>query len=179
METAWELGLARGLISSVTFDEAAGRLFIPATNRRIDVTSCRDALNGYQKSRCFYCFTPIFLGADSPLSADVDHFFPKLLGSDQLIRPIDGVWNLVLACQDCNRGKGGKFARVPALDLLERLWTRNEYFIGSHHPLRETLLSQTGTLERQRRDFLQAGFTAAKSQLVHIWKPQPRADATF
>jgi hypothetical protein len=109
----------------------------------------------------------------------VDHFFPKLLGSYQLIQPIDGVWNLVLACRDCNRGEGGKFARVPAPALLERLWMRNEYFIGSHHPLRETLLSQTGSLESHRRDFLQAGFTAATSQLVHIWKPQPRADATF
>ena len=179
VETALAIGMARGLISSVTYDEAQGRLFIPETNRRIDVTSCRDALNGYQKSRCFYCFTPILLEAGSPRFADVDHFFPKMLGAFGEIYPIDGVWNLVLACRDCNRGEGGKFARVPSLPLLDRLNARNEYLIGSHHPLRETLIAQTGESERQRRNFLQTRLGAATSRLIHIWEPEPQADATF
>ena len=109
----------------------------------------------------------------------MDHFFPKVLGGFGEILPIDGVWNLVLACRECNRGERGKFARVPSLALLERLGLRNEYFIGSHHPLRETLISQTGSSDRLRRDFLQASFTSATSPLIHTWEPEPRADATF
>jgi len=52
---------------------------------------------------------------------------------------IDGVWNLVLSCRRCNRGAGGKSNRVPTLRLLERLSTRNEFLISSHHPLREKI----------------------------------------
>ncbi|WP_188032876.1 hypothetical protein [Psychrobacter sp. ANT_WB68] len=51
---------------------------------------------------------------------------------------------MVLACSDCNRGTNGKFAKLLDIKLLERLHTRNEYLIGSHHPLRETLMLQTG-----------------------------------
>jgi hypothetical protein len=91
-------------------------------------------LNGYQKGKCFYCFADIYLeGLAIP---DVDHFFPhvlKVVGFDG----IDGVWNLVLACQQCNRGIGGKSDRVPTLHLLERLHLRNEFLIESHHPLRD------------------------------------------
>jgi hypothetical protein len=52
---------------------------------------------------------------------------------------------------------------VPARKYLERLDTRNEFFITSHHPLRETLMAQTGdsrensTLERRRTTSLEAG----------------------
>lgn len=56
----------------------------------------------------------------------------------------DGVWNLVLSCSSCNRGSRGKFDRIPSGRLVQRLHNRNEYLIGSHHPLRETLMKQTG-----------------------------------
>ena len=67
--------------------------------------------------------------------------------------PINGVANLVLACTDCNRGVNGKFAHLPALPLLQRLHERNEYLITSHHPLRETLLVQTGCSTRNANSF--------------------------
>lgn len=179
VETAWELGLSRGLISSVTYDETSGGLFVPTSNRRIDVTSCRDALNGYQKGRCFYCFAAIELETASPLLADVDHFFPKTLGDSKIAHPIDGVWNLVLACRNCNRGEGGKSARVPTVSLVDRLSRRNEFLIGSHHPLRETLMSQTGSTETRRKEFLQSSHTAARAALIHTWEPKPRGESTF
>jgi hypothetical protein len=92
---------------------------------------------------------------------------------------INGVWNLVLACQDCNRGASGKFARVPSINLLNRLHKRNEYFINSHLPLRETLIRQTGKVENERRQFLQSHYNTAKQQLIHTWQPESKGIASF
>jgi SAM-dependent methyltransferase len=100
---------------------------------------------------------------------DVDHFFPHTLGPHEPRVNLDGVWNLVLACQECNRGPAGKFARLPGLPYLERLQTRNTFLIESHHPLRETLMSQTGETRERRREFLQGLFTRSKRLLLHTW----------
>ncbi|WP_170297660.1 hypothetical protein [Paracoccus litorisediminis] len=91
----------------------------------------------------------------------------------------NGVWNLILSCQACNRGHDGKFARVPTLNLLRRLLRRNEFLIGSHHPLRETLMHQTGATARARRDFLQARHDEASAILIHQWEPEARGEAVF
>ncbi|MDC3379515.1 HNH endonuclease, partial [Planctomycetota bacterium] len=95
-----------------------------------------------------------------------------------IANPIDGVWNLVLACAECNRGEGGKFAKLPAERLLKRLSTRNEFLIGSHHPLRETLREQTGSTAANRAHFLDRTYKGALV-LGHEWSPEPRAEATF
>ena len=73
--------------------------------------------------------------------ADVDHVFPHTLRSRVLGSPlaarIDGIWNLVLACQSCNRDVCGKFDSLPDLRYVGRLHTRNEFFIGNRpFPLR-------------------------------------------
>jgi len=60
---------------------------------------------------------------------------------------------------------------VPALHLLERLLQRNEWLIGSHHPLRETIMAQTGRNESERRAFLQMTYHEAKAALIHTWAP--------
>ena len=39
--------------------------------------------------------------------------------------------------------------------LVERLRTRNEFYIESHHPLRQTIIEQTGRTEPKRTQFLQ------------------------
>lgn len=155
VETAWNIGIAPDLLE-VGIDGQAERLLVVGAERgRSDVTSARDALNGYQRGRCFYCFSPISPDQSSPIAADVDHFYPFVLGSaiGSSVN-IDGVWNLVLSCRNCNRGTGGKFDRLPALRYLGRLERRNNSLINSHHPLRETLLRQTGTREVERRAFL-------------------------
>ena len=133
----------------------------------------QNALSGYQKGTCFYSNAPISLDPDSPLFCDVDHFFPHTLKQvpDFTHINIDGVWNLVLAQQECNRGKNGKFARLPSLRMLEKLHTRNEYFIESHHPLRETLINQTGKTQHERQAFLQEVYSQAKQVLIHEWTP--------
>jgi hypothetical protein len=101
---------------------------------------------------------------------DIDHFFPHTLQGKVKIN-LNGVWNLVLACKSCNRGTNGKFARVPTIKLLERLHKRNSFFIDSHHPLRETLIIQTGKKELDRVSFLKIMDSIAINHLIHRWQP--------
>ncbi|MBY6107313.1 HNH endonuclease [Ferrimonas balearica] len=176
VEEAWGMGVSRNLVS-VEYDRELKALFASNRERRVNITSCRDSLNGYQKGHCFYCYTSISVEPSSPLLADVDHFLPWVLNQD--IPAINGVWNLVLACPECNRGEQGKFARIPSLLLLERLHRRNEYLINSHLPLRETLMSQTGRTTERRAQFLQTQYNIAKQRLIHQWQPQARGEATF
>lgn len=185
VEKAWELNINKNLIA-VEFDQETKHLFTHDTkHRRTNITTSRGALNGYQKSRCFYCFKEISISSADDLLADVDHFFPHILKPDVstagCCRPVnvDGVWNLVLSCSECNRGESGKFAQVPTIELLERLHTRNEYLIGSHHPLRETLIMQTGTTERDRKYFLDKSYRFSKERLIHNWQPKPQGLSIF
>ncbi len=150
VETAWNLNISPKLLN-VDFDEV-GKLFYIQDNqmRRIDVSSARNSLNGYQKGKCFYCFKDITILKGKDDIAHIDHFFPhknKLYHQSN----INGVWNLVLSCQGCNRSKS---AKVPNNQYLIRLSKRNEFFIDSHHPLRETLINQTGINKVIRDKFL-------------------------
>lgn len=164
VESAWETKISRGLLT-VGHDAADSSLFmVDREKRRRPVTGAREALSGYQKGHCFYCFDSLGGDATAP---EVDHFFPHRLISTPIGARVDQVWNLVLACSKCNRGTGGKFDRLPSTRLLSRLHTRNEYLISSHHPLRETLLSQTGNSEPDRESFLQSMHDAATEHLVH------------
>ena len=165
VETAWALSLSRDVIR-IQYDTVENALFTLQASKRKDVTSARDALNGYQKGKCFYCMKNIDL-----TNCDVDHFFPHILKNINLSINVDGIWNLVLSCPECNRGEHGKFAKVPELTYLERLHTRNDFFIGSHHPLRETLMLQTGLTAKARRAFLQKVDSVAISHLIHRWRP--------
>ncbi|MGL5250838.1 MAG: HNH endonuclease domain-containing protein [Vibrionaceae bacterium] len=176
VEQGWRMGVSRSLIS-VEYDPSLKTLFTSDKERRVNITSCRDSLNGYQKGRCFYCYDEISVDGGADNLADVDHFLPWA-ARDHLSN-INGVSNLVLACKECNRGGDGKFAKVPAVDLLHRLHKRNEYFINSHLPLRETLIQQTGTTEQKRRDFLQQQYNNAKNMLIHEWRPEARGIITF
>jgi hypothetical protein len=150
---------------------------VDSNRRRAPITGARAALSGYQKGHCFYCFNPFSLLDPSP--PDVDHFFPHSLKTVGLGKTIDGVWNLVLACRRCNRGVAGKSDRVPSLKLLERLSKRNNFLIESHHPLRETLILQTGASETQRHDFLNSFHTEAVAVLIHQWEPAEAATPAF
>lgn len=84
-------------------DTIKEQFFIQETDRhkRINITSSRDALNGYQKGKCFYCFRDISIQSGDLNLADVDHFIPHTLGTE-FEDNLNGVWNLVLACQSCN-----------------------------------------------------------------------------
>lgn len=179
VETAWELKLPRRVMT-VSYDADSELLVVnDRALERKAITGCRDALNGYQKGKCFYCFSDISVEPSAVDLADVDHFFPHTLKAYGLGDLIDGVWNLVLACQSCNRGTGGKSAQLPELRFLERLHTRNNFFIDSHHPLRETLMHQTGSSEPLRRQFLQDAYHQAKELLIRNWKPEYEHEPAF
>ncbi|MCL0031673.1 HNH endonuclease [Dehalococcoidia bacterium] len=165
VEKAWELNLPTQLLTvevDINYELLTGK-----QHPRPTVTRVRDALNGYQKGHCFYC-SESFLLPD----VQVDHFIPRHLMEKGFIKQnLDGVWNLVLSCKDCNgpSGKGGH--RIPAFNYLEKLHRRNEYFITSHHPLRPTLL-ETGLKRSHRVYFLNSIWNTAKSYGFHDFVPE-------
>ncbi len=180
VESAWENKLSHRLM--LVEYEQINEILVGVTEiKRIGVTSARPALNGYQKGRCFYCYRDISAVSGDDELADVDHFFAHRLKACDPGKPIDGVANLVLACRDCNRGENGKFDRLPSVSLLERLYNRNEYLITSHHPLRETLIAQTGSDMRKRQAYLQDAYNCATQYLGsrHKWEPKPQGIALF
>ncbi len=67
----------------------------------------------------------------------------------------------------------------PTLRLLARLNRRNEYLISSHHPLRETLMQQTGLTIEQRASFLSKFHARAWASLIHLWEPDEKEDVSF
>lgn len=174
VETAWEIGTATTIID---FDSDSQHLVLQG--KRTSVTSARSALNGYQKGSCFYCYRQINVLSGLPDLADVDHLFPHVLERRGLTSNLNGIWNLVLACQTCNRGHNGKFDATPHHTYIERLKTRNEYLISSHHPLRETLIKQTGTTVEQRRNFLQERLNAALTYQAVPWQTEPVGLSAF
>jgi len=181
VESAWENNVSRNLML-VEYQEK-GQLLVGNTSlRRVSVTSAKPALNGYQKGKCFYCYKDITIIQGNENSADVDHFFPHILRQCDNQKPINGVSNLVLSCIECNRGSNGKFDRIPSTKLLERLFNRNEYLITSHHPLRETLISQIGHTSAKRHNFLQEAFNCAALYVGAgkvKWEPSANGDAVF
>ncbi|RAL26261.1 HNH endonuclease domain-containing protein [Thermoflavimicrobium daqui] len=177
VETAWSLNIAPSLLV-MNYDHHSGEFYINKDNKRKNVTSSRDALNGYQKGKCFYCFNDISIEPGSEILADVDHFFPHILQA-HLDIDLNGVWNLVLACPSCNRGENGKFANIPASKYLDRLHKRNSFFIESHHPLRETLINQTGETNKQRIDFLRNINKRALDIITTTWKSEIEFEPSF
>jgi hypothetical protein len=170
VETAWDLGIKPDLLE-VKYDEDKSMFFIESNlMRRVDVTSVRDSLNGYQKGKCFYSFTEISINRDS-LTCEVDHFLPHVnkYHHHKIGANINGVWNLVLADSAVN---GNKNARVPEKRFLERLFNRNEYYIESNLPLAETIINQTGKTRAQRLQFLEAQYNLALSFSIHQWRPE-------
>lgn len=176
VETAWEMGVSHNILN-VEYDNAKQILFIDDKLRRKDVTSARSALNGYQKGKCFYCFCDISVESDDV--CDIDHFYPYTLQKHYPQVNFNGVWNLVLSCPNCNRGESGKFAKAPAIKYLERLSKRNEFLISSHHPLRETLIQQTGNTVTDRRLFLKAMDKNAINILIQRWTTEQVGEEVF
>ena len=178
VETAWNLRINRNLLE-VRYDEDESLFFLQSNEmRRVDITSVRDALNGYQKGKCFYSFKDISINTDDPNLCEVDHFLPHVnkLEHAQAGANINGVWNLVLADAVTNREKK---ARIPELRFLERLFVRNEYYIESNHPLAETIVNQTGTNKRARRAFLETQYRLALENSIHRWRPETELNGSF
>jgi len=174
VETAWELGVNSQFLATVGYDDERKDLVIDGPKfRRKPVYGLRGVLMGYQKGCCFYCATEISAEPGSSTLADVDHVV-SLDMADFLDLPrekLDQTWNLVLACKNCNRGQGGKGAKAPAPEYVETLSRRNEHYIASHHPLRETLIAQTGTNPDARSRIYRAIHGSMSDGGLQRWQP--------
>jgi hypothetical protein len=62
---------------------------------------------------------------------------------------------------------------------MVKVHKRNTFLIDSHHPLRETLITQTGLTEEARQQYLQAQYNEAKRRLIHDWAPSEELEAAF
>ena len=178
VETAFELSISRNLLN-IEYNNNTYELFVQNDFNRTNITSVRGALNGYQKGKCFYCFDDITIEDNQDNLCDVDHFFPFVLQTMNPDINLNGVWNLVLTCQKCNRGENGKFAKVPCIKYLERLHKRNEFLIESHHPLRETIINQTGQTEEKRKSFLKMIDQRAINILIQRWETKRMGPEIF
>ncbi len=142
VEEAWKAGLSPNLLE---YDKDKEMFFSITPNSRVNLRSAVDVLLPYQKGLCFYCNRPINIFAqnlekDFP---DVDHFMPLsiLERSDTAGASPNGVWNLVVACCDCNRGTQGKFTAFPSVKYFKKLKDRNLLFSEEHnHSLRNSIL---------------------------------------
>ena len=179
VEDAWTFGTG-SKDQPVLYDIDTSKLYVEErTTYRRSLTFARSGLIGYQKGKCFYCFKSIKSGDE--ISCDVDHFLPFALRykEDMLKVDLNGVWNLVLACSECNKGKGGKSGSVPEKKYLERLKTRNNYLISSHHPLSNTLVNQTGSDDKTRNSILEKLHSNAYAHQKKYWKPSFEFDFNF
>lgn len=178
VETAWNMSVSPAVLQ-VQHDIATGLLFIEDNQiRRKGITSAKHALNGYQKGKCFYCFDDINISDDETNNCDIDHFIPHILQQYTKVN-LNGVWNLVLSCRKCNRGSEGKFARVPATKYLERINKRNNFLVSSNHPLKETIMAQTGMTDDERRLFLKMVDKFAIDNLLFRWETEEQFEAVF
>ena len=179
VETAWQNNISPQLLD-VEYDELGDLLFIKNNlMRRVDVTSSRDALNGYQKGKCFYCCADISIIRGSINLCHVDHLVPHSQTRPHLPANINGVWNLVLACTTCN-GAGEKWNKVPDKFFLERLNTRNEYYIKSNLPLAEAIINQTGSNSFERKNFLNKHYKIAQEfNQTGSWSPSTQYPCNF
>ena len=136
---------------------------------------------GIKNGKCFFCYCPISIESNQVTTCDIDHFIPlSMQFNSKHDLDLNGVWNLVLSCQDCNRGEtNGKFARLPEDYLLQRLYKRNDYLIESNHPLKETIIMRTGKNPQQRANYLNVMYGFAESLSRAKWKPQIERDIGF
>jgi hypothetical protein len=56
---------------------------------------------------------------------------------------------------------------------------RNEYLIESNHPLKETVILQTGKTKLVRHRFLEKAFNDALAFLINVWNPETKGDPNF
>jgi 5-methylcytosine-specific restriction endonuclease McrA len=169
VEVSWGLGLGSRVVSFEMQPDAdldPLYLYAPRRLRRDPVTGVRDALCGYQDGRCAYCgteFTDI-----GPSRVAVDHVIPfMLMARGWQDGDLHQVWNFVLACWGCN---SDKWDRPPDEKWMPWLEERTEQLIGSHHPLRETLIRQLGKDASERHRTLVRRHNEATANL-RPWMP--------
>lgn len=147
VEEAWKNKLSPNLL---VFDADKNIYSISPGHERVNLRSAVDVLLPYQHSRCFYCnkvMDPQANHSDYDFP-DVEHTIPhSAFNRIEVFDEINpgGIWNLVVACHECNRGKYGKFNSPPHTRFFDKLISRNMLFTQEHrHSMKNTILLSMG-----------------------------------
>jgi len=131
--------------------------FVVKKNKRTQISRLRPVLNGYQDGICFFCGSKF----DIDDGIHVDHLIPRsAIKHDQ-------IWNLVLACEDCNLRKSD---HLPQKHFVQKLIDRNEFVLDSDLPLKEHLRKVLGTIDKQREQLVWSQYNVAKDRGLTLWE---------
>lgn len=141
VEEAWKNKLSPNLLEYQNGEFISINKF----KERVNLRSAVNVLLPYQHGNCFYCNKKVntFGNKEDHDFPDVDHLFPFKLLAGFDIRPLspNGIWNLVVACKECNRGSNGKFDKPPKKHFFDKILNRNLLFIEEHrHSLKNSIL---------------------------------------
>lgn len=145
-------------VESLDVDEYRKRII--KKEKRIPLTGLIATLEGYQQGRCFYCGEPLF-------DIEVDHVI-----SYNALRHNE-IWNLVLAHSFCNQNKSDN---NPSLSYVKNLIKRNENFIASSHPIKNTLVRLLGTTSALREQKILHDYKYAIGAIPRMWGGDPNYD---
>ncbi len=159
MRQPWMMYEGRNVLNNDT-----EQVFLGNGAFRTNITWLRKMLTGYQQGRCFYCGE--FLGESG---THVDHVVPwAVVRHDQ-------PWNLVLAHGHCNILKRDY---LPDQRTIAMLIARNEFLIESNHPLKDTLIHQTGATAAARLKTVQNVYQRAIETGQPVWNDTLGFDIT-
>lgn len=174
VEEAWKNKLSPNMLIYETDQNVYS---VTQDNERVNLRSAVDILLPYQQGRCFYCNKKLNPESESIEHdfPDVDHLIPHSAFSkhfDLMNINSNGMWNLVIACQECNRGASGKFDQPPEVRYYDKLISRNILFTQEHkHSLKNTILlsigANTPTEVRNKMQLFNSYF-----KLLIGWKPK-------
>lgn len=139
-------------------DSDAELEYLRHREKRTNLTKVIPAIEGYQRGRCFYCGEELY-------DIEVDHVIPYSAMLHN--KP----WNLVLAHSDCNQNKSDN---IPPKYYINNLIVRNEYLIQSDHPLKDTLIKDTGKTWHDREIFINSRYKYAKDRIHRFWNGNPK-----
>jgi 5-methylcytosine-specific restriction endonuclease McrA len=166
VEEAWRSGLSPNLLE---YNEKDSTFFSVSGVVRVGLRAAIDVLIPYQKGLCFYCSRTLnrFTNPQEDSFPEVDHFLPfsRLQEQDNP----NGVWNLVVACKNCNRGKSDS---PPDKCYFEKLKDRNVLYLEEHkHSLRNSVLISLDVSNKLELIAKMAEIYK-KFEIIKGWKPK-------
>ena len=174
VEEAWKNKLSPNFL---IYDQDKNIYSVSEGQKRVNLRSAVNVLISYQHGRCFYCNKHMNVNAKSNEHdfPDVDHVIPFSAFNKGILSTnynSNGIWNLVVACKDCNRGSNGKFHTPPDKLYFEKLIDRNILFTQEHkHSLKNTILMSLGATNHMQIRQKMSNFKTYLN-LVTGWKPK-------
>lgn len=172
VEEAWKNNLSPNIL---VYDQTNREFISLSSNERTNLRSAVSVLLPYQQGCCFYCNKKINISANSDETdfPDVDHFIAHSYFKRPNLNHInpDGIWNLVIACKECNRGNGGKFESLPSSNYQKKIVNRNVLFTEEHrHSLKNSILL---SLDAKNHSEVELKMYAIFNNFIMIegWKP--------